>query len=328
MTRQNSVLKDQEVPRPVTDGYYSIMIADVPGASYAQEPCPKGHYCQSGIKRACEANYFATLSQQTQCTSCLAYAQENNCAVDEYRKGCGGVQAGTCTTCQITSSNNGICTEGYDTCNGATTVDTSGCRECDCPRDAYYWKKLTNGGGCAECKFCTYNATNCNDPDRSSASNDPSNNRYLVDACRLDSNTHVDSKCKKCDEFCLPGEKFNKDCSGETGPVCSTCRMSCGGCDDKKDKGSCASNFCFWEVESGRCIPHPLTGQYINPETKCSGKTFDDTTECLECSTVNVPAEVHGKLPIRRRECSFQNTHRMRRRFYIRKQGAYPNHGS
>ena len=149
-----------------------------------------------------------------------------------------------------------------------------------------YWKALKDSSECPACQVCTFTEAKCNHPDAGSPSNDPSNNKYLVNQCQADSRTNQDSECKQCDVFCNTGEHFNEDCGGIVGPSCTPCITECGGCSGKSE-GNCAAPLCEWS--DGVCLPNRLSGQYPDASSLCSGKTFVDTTVCLECDSVTVP---------------------------------------
>ena len=265
--------------RPVSTGHYTTG-GDEETRS-AQKKCEAGASCQDGRKKTCEVLSYQNQEGMSSCKSCSALS----CSKNQYRSGCGGASAGTCKTCQYTTG--GQCQAGVKQCPGNTLLDTSGCQECNCDGPGLEWKRLKDAGTCPDCVACTYTEANCNDPDAGADPNDPSNNKYLVDPCRDDSSTNKDSECAQCDAHCPSGQHFNADCGGLKGPVCSNCKTECGNCSGKS-RSDCAAPLCLWD-EAGVCIPHPLSGQFIDPSSKCSGRTILDTTRCLGCSNVQVP---------------------------------------
>ena len=239
----------------------------------AQEDCPAGSFCLNGEQTNCPSETFTTSKGQSECSACLS----QTCNKNQFRNGCGGSSDGKCAACEFTR--NDQCESGVIRCSGNTIFDSSSCQKCKCEASTTqepYWKKLTSGDECPECIKCTYTEANCN------------SGMYLDHACTADATTNRDSECKNCADACQAGEYYNADCGGTTAPSCTACKTECGECAAKSQE-NCAAPRCEWN--SGTCVPHRLTGQFPDENTRCTGKDSTDTTVCLECSSVPVPAD-------------------------------------
>ena len=244
-------------PKVVDSGFYTTG-GDVETRD-GQKACEAGHFCIGGSKTECPESTYAVGTKNSQCTACSS----RQCTAGNYRKGCGGDSEGSCDLCEIQTKDQ--CKNGEaDLCDGNSLVDVSQCQECKCENE-FNWKKL-RVGQCAECIPCTHTEANCN------------SGNYLVDACTSDSTTLRDSDCKACKDFCQPGEFYNSDCGGKTGPSCTACKTDCDMC-EAKAQGDCATPNCLWDGQN--CRAHPITGKFVVPGTRCDEKRIPTLPSAL-----------------------------------------------